>query len=134
AMYASILPQLGTTSGGYVQLLDNQASYLARLGQNVTDASKLWNFVVAQAQNLWPLPTLGGMVDDSLPMPGTLSMSFDRTFNQTVPGRFRSGPLGLGWFTSWQQGLTFDADGTVTLTTGNGGRYIFQPDSRYAGH
>ena len=132
-IYASLLTQLGTTSGGFVQLLDNQASYLAQLGQKVTDVSRLWDFAVAQAENIWPIPTLGGTVDDSLPVPGALSLSFGRAFNQSIPGRFQSGPLGLGWFTPWQQSLSVAADGTVTLITGSGGHSIYQPDSRSAG-
>ena len=34
---SNLLSQLGTTAGGYVQLLDNEASYLGQLGENVTD-------------------------------------------------------------------------------------------------
>ncbi|HYF34669.1 MAG TPA: hypothetical protein VD994_05210, partial [Prosthecobacter sp.] len=132
-MYMGLLSQLGGTAGGFVRLLDNQATYLARLGQNVTDVNRLWGFAVAQAQAIWPMPTVAGAVDDSVPTPGALALSFGRAFNQTIPGRFRMGPLGLGWFTPWQQRLTFISDGTVTLETGSGGRSIYQPDSRYAG-
>ena len=132
-MFANLFPQLGNSAGGYVQMLDNQASYLGRLGQKVTDVGKLWSFAVEQTENAWPVRNLAGTVDDSLPVPGALSLSFGRAFNQTIPGRFQSGPLGLGWFTRWQQNLSVAADGTVTVSTGSGAHYVFQPDSRHGG-
>ena len=132
-MYSNLSSQLGDTAGGYVQLLDNEAAYLGSLGEDVTDLNSLWSFAVAQTLNIWPLPTLGSTVDDSLSTPGSLSLSFDRSFNQSIPGRFQMGPLGLGWSTSWQQSLSVASDGTVTVTDGNGAQYEYQPDSRYAG-
>ncbi len=132
-MYAGLASQLGTTWGGYVKLLNKQAGYLAGLGRNVTDINELWGSIAAQAANLWPMRTLGAVVDDSVPVPGALSLSFDRAFGPSIPGRFQSGPFGLGWSTSWQQKLTVAADGTVTRILGSGGRFTYQPDSRYAG-
>lgn len=119
-MYSNLAAQMGGTSGGYVQLLNSQASYLGRLGEHVTDVSRLWSFAVAQAGNVWPAPALGSTVDDSLPVPGTLPLSFSRTFNQSILDRFQSGPLGLGWSTPWQEALTVASDGTVTVTNGTG--------------
>jgi RHS repeat-associated protein len=132
-VYSSLISETGTTSGGFVQLLDNEATYLSQLGENITDVGTLWNFAVSQAKNIWPTPTLGAGVDDSLPVSGAIPLALDRDFNQSIPGRFQSGPLGFGWFTSWQQSLTIGADGSITLTTGNGAQYIYQPDSRYPG-
>ena len=50
-----------STWGGYVQLLDNEASYLGQLGEDVTDVNSLWGFAVQQADNalsplgpIWP--------------------------------------------------------------------------------
>ena len=36
-IYGGLVSQLGTTLGGYVQLLDNEAAYLGRLGENISD-------------------------------------------------------------------------------------------------
>ena len=55
-MSASLSSQLGTTEGGYVQLLDNEAAYLGSLGENVTDTQSLLAFAVAQTENIWPVP------------------------------------------------------------------------------
>jgi len=130
AMYLSLRARLGTTSGGFVRLLNSQASYLSGIGQKVTDVSKLWSFLIAQSANYWPVRALGSEVDGSLPTPGNLSLSLSRAFNASIPGRFQSGPFGLGWFTSWHQRLEIAADGTVTRVTGDGGRFTYQPDRR----
>jgi YD repeat-containing protein len=132
-MYSALLQKLGTAAGGYVQLLDDSATYLGLLGESVTDITKLWSFAVAQTENLWPLSSFGSVTDDSMPTPGALPMNFSRAFNSTVPGRFQSSMLGLGWFTPWQQSLSVAADGTTTVTNGSGARYVYQPDSRSAG-
>jgi RHS repeat-associated protein len=132
-MYSNLSSQLGNTAGGYVQLLDNEASYLGQLGENITDSGSLWSFAVVQAENIWPLSVLGTTEDDSLPVPGNLSLSFDRSFNQSIPGRFQTGPLGFGWSTPWEESLSVASDGTVTVTDGSGAQYEYQPDSRYAG-
>ena len=106
--------------GGYVQMLDSEAAYLGRLGEDVTDLSSLWGFAVAQIRTSGRCPRWAAP-DDSLPTPGSLSLSFDRIFDQSIPGRFQTGPLGLGWSTSWQESLSVAADGTVTITDGGGG-------------
>ena len=132
-IYQSLLPQLGTTSGGYVQLLDNNASYLGRLGENITDVAKLWQFSLEQAESIRPLPNLAITTDDSLPMPGTLALSFNRAFNQTIPGRFQTGLLGLGWSVPWQQSVAVQSDGSILYSDGEGMTDLYEPDSRTAG-
>jgi RHS repeat-associated protein len=135
AIYGSLLTQLGNTAGGYVQMLDNQAQYLGRLGENVTDVASLWNFAFQQANNsLSPAaPYLTSSTDDALPTPGDLSLSFNRMFAQTIVGRDTPGPLGMGWSTPWQTSATIGTDGTVLINEPGGGVQIFQPDSRYTG-
>ncbi len=65
--------------------------------------------------------------------PGNLSLSFSRAFNQTIPGRFQSGLLGVGWSLGWQQDLQFESDGTVLYNDGDGMVFTYQPDSRSSG-
>jgi YD repeat-containing protein len=128
--------QLGPTSGGYVQLLDNEASYLGTLGENVTDVRSLWEFAVQQANNaLNPLaPYLASATDDSVPIPGGLSLSFTRVYAESLTGRLVGGSLGIGWTTSWQTHLSVGTDGTVTISEPAGATRTFQPDSRAPGH
>ena len=119
---SNLLSQLGTTAGGYVQLLDNEASYLGTLGENITDVQSLWGFAVQQADNdLNPLaPFLASATDDSVATPGSLSLSFSRVFAESISGRDTMGPLGMGWSTSWQTSASIASDGTVTISEPGG--------------
>ncbi|WP_367871727.1 hypothetical protein [Luteolibacter sp. Populi] len=132
-VYANLLSQLGTTAGGYVRLLDQNAAYLGQLGKNETDISKLWSFAVTQAYNTLPNEAVGGTTDQALPIPGKLSLAFGRTFRNSIPGRFIDGPLGLGWVTPWQRSLAIAPDGRITISTGGGDQAVYLPDSRYQG-
>jgi len=134
-VYGNLTAQLGNTWGGYVQLLDNEASYLGQLGEDVTDVNQLWGFAVQQADNaLSPVgPSLASVTDDSVAIPGTLSLSFSRVYAESIVGRDTSGPLGFGWSTPWQTTATTARDGTVTITGAGGAQRVFQPDSRTAG-
>ena len=133
-MYANFLSKFSAqTAGAYVQLLDSTATYLGTLGENVTDVSKLIGYALTQTGNFQPTPGILGTVDDALPVPGALPMAFGRTFNNTIPGRFQQGLLGLGWYTPWGTTLTAAADGSVTVTDGSGSTNVYQPDDRYPG-
>ena len=133
---SNLLSQLGSTSGGYVQLLDNEASYLGSLGENITDVQSLWGFAVQQADNaLNPLaPFLTSATDDFVATPGSLSLSFSRIFAESISGRDTMGPLGMGWSTSWQTTASVASDGTVAISGPGGAQRVFQPDSRAPGH
>ena len=117
------------TWGGYVALLDEQATYLGQFGEEITDVNSLWGFAVQQADNaLSPLgPTLASATDDSVATPGTLSLSFSRVFATSIDGRDTMGPLGLGWSTSWQTMAEVASDGTVTITGADGARRFSSP-------
>jgi YD repeat-containing protein len=130
-----IIPDKIGTWRGYVQLLDNEATYLGQLGEDITDVNQLWGFAVQQAANdLSPVgPDLASATDDSVAIPGSLSLSFSRVFASSITGRDTMGPLGLGWSTPWQTTATTGSDGTVTITGAGGAQRIFQPDSRTPG-
>lgn len=125
----------GSSLGNYVQSLDNEAAYLGRLGEDVTDIQSLWGFEVQQANNsLNPLaPYLTSVTDDSLSTPGSLSLSFGRVYSESISGRDTMSPLGMGWATSWQTSATANADGSVTISSPGGGQLTFEPDSRSQG-
>ena len=130
AIYSGLTAQMGSTWGGYVKLLDNEASYLGRLGQTVTDVSQLWSFAVMQADGLLPTPLLDGATDMSVVVPGALSLDFGRVYQEPIDARDTVSPLGYGWRDSWQYSLSVASDGTVTVTMPSGAERIFQPDSR----
>jgi len=121
--------QVGDTWGDYVTMLDDNAFYLGRLGENVSDVSDLLALEMQQANGYGPMAVLASSVDMVVPAPG-LSLRFARTFPNSIPTRFRMGPLGRGWSHSWELHLVELADGTVQVVSpGLAGR-VFQPDSR----
>jgi RHS repeat-associated protein len=135
SIYGNLTSQLGTTWGGYVQTLDNEAAYLGRLGENISDISQLWQFAVLQADNaLLPSSQLAAATDISLPTPGALSLDFSRQYLAPIGNRQTLGPLGYGWTDDWQYSLSLASDGTVTVAMPGGAERIFQPDSRGYGY
>jgi YD repeat-containing protein len=134
-VYSNLQSQLGTTAGGYVQLLDNESSYLGRLGENVSVVSTLWGAAVEQADNaISPLsPFLASATDDSVATPGNLSLSFDRQFAQSISGRDIMSTLGMGWSDQWQESATIASSGSVTINEPGGGQRVFDPSSAIPG-
>ena len=135
AIFANFQNRVGNTAGGYVQALDDNATYLAKLGENVTDVPDLLSFMVQQASGLAVLHTLAASVDAQMTAPGP-SLIFQRTFTTDIRDHYRLGRLGRGWFDNWDMTLTVTNDtangqpGTVTIL-GPGSSYrVFQPDSR----
>ncbi len=128
----AIQTQTGTTWGDYVRMLDDNANYLGRLGQRVLDVDQLWSFEVLQAQGLNPVSQLASAVDAVVQAPG-LSLSFGRSFGNTLASRYEMGPFGRGWTAPSQTTLQRDADGSVTIIGSGGSRRRFQPDSRLGG-
>ena len=109
---------LGTTTDSYNAALAQAATYLGGLGYTaaqVSDVSRLWSFLVAQANDAFPTPTLSSAVDAALPSPGALSLAIDRSFVSSIAGRFAQGIFGLGWTTLWQTSLSVDALGNVAI-------------------
>jgi RHS repeat-associated protein len=131
ALYPNLVAQLGATWGRYVTRMDADAAYLAGLGENVTDLSKLFGFEILQANGLSPVSTLVATTDLSVPAPG-LSLAVDRVFSNSIISRNQIGPFGLGWWWSdgWQRTLSVQGDGTVVIGDGDGSQRRFQPDVR----
>src|SRR5262249_34770684 len=128
-IFGAVVAQAGSTSGSYVQMLDNNAQSLGRLGESVTDVGQLWHFSILQANGLSPVATLASAVDASMGPPG-LSLSFGRSFGETINSRYQTGPFGYGWSVPWETSLSRLADGTIVITTGDGSQFRYQPDSR----
>ena len=58
------------TTGDYVRMLNENAKYLARLGEKISNVDDLWNFEVQQAYGFTAVATLDSVVDASMPSPG----------------------------------------------------------------
>jgi RHS repeat-associated protein len=129
ALWANFVPQVGSTWGGYVRMLDDNAAYLGRLGERVLDLGELLAFEFMQADGLNPMRSLAGAVDAAVEAPG-LPVTFARSLAQSISRRYEVGPFGRGWSHNWQYTFSQAADGTVTITGPGGSRRTFQPDTR----
>lgn len=132
AVWSNFTTQIGTTWGDYLRMLDENASYLGRLGQRVVDISQLQAFEFRQAEGLNPLSYLASSVDASIQAPG-MPIVFSRALGQPISRRYELGPFGRSWTHNWQMTLVVSQDGTVTITDMSGTPRIFQPDSRNSG-
>jgi RHS repeat-associated protein len=129
AIFENYLAQVGPFAAHYVGVLDSNAAYLSRIGEDVTDVSKLNNFAFEQADGLHAVKTLTATVDAGLAAPG-LDLALSREFPNTISKRYRRGVLGRGWYHSWETSLAVEADGTVVVTLAGGGQRRFEPDRR----
>ena len=78
--------QVGSTWGDFVERIDDDASYLGRLGENVTDLGWLWSFEVEQAAGFSPLPVLVSDTEASVLSVGP-ALSVDQEFVNTINGQ-----------------------------------------------
>jgi RHS repeat-associated protein len=134
-VFHNLLNVIGTTSDSYNAALAHTATYLGGLGETaaqVGDVSRLFSFLVAQANAAFPTATLATAVDAPLATPGKLPLGIDRTFVSSIAGRYQPGIFGLGWTTSWQTSLSVDGVGNVTIGLGGTLRYfVAQPDGTF---
>ncbi len=130
-VYANLTSDL-TDTGDYVRMLGDNASYLGRLGQVVTDVDQLWNFELQQAWGYTPLAVLDSVTDASMPAPG-VSLEFSRRFSSNVRARNSTGPFGRGWYTGWQSQLVVEDGGNLLRLVGEAGSAsVFTRDTRVA--
>ena len=117
------------TWGAYIGMLDDNASYLGRLGQRVVDVSELWNYELMQSNAFGFLDPIAVATDDVVESPG-IPLSFSRTFDPSITGRTHLGRLGRGWSDNWDYSLSQSSDGTVVVRSPGGSLRMFQPDVR----
>jgi RHS repeat-associated protein len=129
AIFANVQSQLGTTWGSYVQRLDQDASYLAGLGETVGDVEKLWSFEIQQANGIGPLGALSTAQDIQVQSPGTLSLAIERTFGPTVEERNLHASFGYGWSLGggFERTLSVEPDGSVIIADTDGSVRDFAP-------
>jgi YD repeat-containing protein len=121
---------VGSTVGDFVYAMAAASGYLGQLGRTVIDANELLAFELLQARGaLRPSSELTAMVDLAL-TGGEVPLTFLRSFPVSLTERYVRGPLGRGWHHAWQMTARESADGTITLSFGNGGVRVFQPDRR----
>jgi hypothetical protein len=131
AIGGNLAAQVGSTWGGYVRTLAENANYLHSVGQDVTDVSTLWSFEIAQATAaLSPYGALAGATDAYSRAPG-MSLVFSRVYGQSIEARYEIGPLGRGWGHNWDLRVEVLSDGNVILR-GPGGATASSPRTRVA--
>ncbi|MGO9809270.1 MAG: RHS repeat-associated core domain-containing protein [Isosphaeraceae bacterium] len=135
AIYSNFTAEVGSTWGDLQSALDADATYLSQLGPAPYDLSSLLAFQFQQADDVLPTPILTSATDVSDQEPG-LSLDFDRSFLQSIQGRYSFGPLGRGWAVNWFSSLSTDAQGDVDIEDGGAtsfftlqsdGSYVAQP-------
>jgi YD repeat-containing protein len=129
AVYSNLQSQIGSTWGDYYKAMNDNASYLSRLGQVVSDQSELWSFELQQALGYSPVDSLASATDAAVIAPG-LSLTFGRNFGTTLPQRFETGIFGRGWIAPWQIKVTEENNGIVVVSDAAGSQRRFQPDRR----
>jgi RHS repeat-associated protein len=134
-IFANLQTALGSTTDSYNAALAQAATYLGSLGDSpavVGVVSRLWSFLVSQADAAFPGATLASAVDAALPTPGSLSLAMNRTFGSTIASRYQPSIFGMGWTTSWQMALSTDTAGNATIASGTGATYFFrQPNGGF---
>ena len=134
-IFANLLAVLGTTTDALNAALAQAATYLSNLGDTATevsDVTALWSFLVAQANDVFPTPSLTTAVDASLKVPGSVPLAVTRRFMSSIAGRDQKGIFGLGWTSPLQSSLTTDSAGNVFVNIGGSvGYFAVQPNGDY---
>ncbi len=133
AIYANLQAQTGATWGAVVSVVDQNAVYLSKLGDNVIDFNTLLGFEVNQANGLNDV-VLSSAVDIDAQTPD-LPLEIGRTISANIASHYVFGPFGYGWVLGdgWGQSLAVESDGTVDVTDESHGHAHFpagQPRQR----
>lgn len=131
-IWSNFTAQVGTGWAGYLAALNENATYLGKLGAPTSEVTRLLAFELRQAEGLNPIRYLAAGTTAAMSAPGP-DLVFSQAYAQPISRRFELGPLGRGWAHDWQLSLATETDGTVTITDMTGTPRIFQPDSRHAG-
>ena len=119
-----------TNTGAYIQMLDDNAKSLARLGEHVINMDDLWHFQAQQAYGYTVIPELDSTVDSIFQTPG-LRLDLARRFGSSLAARNSTGMFGNGWFTPWQATIVSTNGGNLVMLVGEAGSArIFTRDTR----
>jgi RHS repeat-associated protein len=114
ALWSNLTANLGTTVGQFQAVMAENANYLSQLGQPTSDLNRLFAFEWKQAANTLTNVDLLSTTDIVDAAPG-LSLSFNRTFHQSLAERYNLGTLGRGWDNQWDVRATTDSQGNVII-------------------
>lgn len=133
AIWSNLTTALGTTAGQFQAVMAENANYLSQLGQGNTDLSRLFDFEWKQAANTLTNVSLISTTDVVDTAPG-LSLTFNRTFYQSIAERYNLGSLGRGWASQWDLRATTDSQGNVVIRSVGDLQRVFeqQTDGTYS--
>jgi RHS repeat-associated protein len=133
AIWPNFLAGLGNYSmADFYKLLTDDNKALFNAGQATSNVARLTNFEIQKANNNPPLLAMASPVDLALPAPG-LPLVFQRSFGQTIAGRYHLGRLGRGWIDGFDISASADSKGTVIIRQG-GGLRLFVTFANQPGH
>ncbi len=122
AIWANFTQSVGNTYGSLQTALDLDANYLSQVGSSV-DISQLLQYELVKASNSVGNTTIASANDTFVAASG-LSLTFNRTFSNSLSDKNQTGALGKGWSDEWDIYLATDASGNVNVDE-NGGRRVF---------
>ena len=108
---------MGTTVGQAQSAQEADTAYLTEQGESGVGQKQVGELQFEQAEDALPTPILTTSTDLSVPAPG-LSLTLERSFNSTIPGRYQLGSFGYGW--------SFLGDDSATTDPTTGDVYIQQ--------
>ena len=114
AIWSNLTAAVGTTAGQFQAVMTENANYLSQLGQETSDLTRLFAFEWRQAVNTLTNIDLLSTTDVVDAAPG-ISLTFNRTFYQSIAERYNLGSLGRGWASQWDLRATTDSKGNVIL-------------------
>ena len=132
AIWMNYTNAAGGTFYSYFGMLQHTVDYLYRLGvlgTSVSGVNDLSTFQILRADGIHTLRTLASATDGYTATRG-LRLSFERSFPNTISGRYRLGTFGRGWSHNWDYRLSIATNGDVTISQPGGGFRTFKPDLR----
>jgi RHS repeat-associated protein len=114
AIWSNFTASVGSTVGEFQAVMAENASYLSQLGQPTNDLNRLFEFEWKQAANT--LTNVGLLsTTDAVDIAPGLSLTYNRTFYQSIAERYNLGALGRGWSSQWDVRATTDSQGNVVI-------------------
>ncbi|MHC5595393.1 MAG: putative Ig domain-containing protein [Nostoc sp.] len=132
AIWSNLTAAFGTTVGQFQTVMSENANYLSQLGEPTNDLSRLFAFEWKQAANTLTNVDLVSTTDLVDAAPG-LSLTFNRTFHESIAERYNLGSLGRGWASQWDLRATTDSKGNVVIRSVGDLQRVFekQTDGSY---
>ena len=95
-IFDNFVSQVGNSSKSFERAFSLAAAYLQSIGELPRDATAVFAFMIAQANNAIPGGPLAASVDAAAQAPG-LPLVFGRAYQQAISSRFADGIFGRGW-------------------------------------